>query len=469
MSSTSCWSTPQWRRGPRCEPACRYRRHPPSRPGDRRDRPRRHGRAGPDHGSGRRRRRRPPVPRGPGGPGSGRRPAPPRRGAAHYAVLRPAGLGRLRVPHRGPDDGRGVPDPRRRGQRLGLRPDGPRRLVAGRPSRRAPGSPGGGQPRAGRASGRRPSAPARCAAAGLPNHIRRAWGPGWALVGDAAMHRDPVTGHGITDAFRDAELMSRALDGVLRGELAEAVAGHTYEALRHDLVPPSSTPTVRMSQYPPVDEFVAQQRRSTEAIEAEARFLSELPAWPALLAAAARRTGQPCTRTPPPRPRPCSSIGGEPPAAWRSASAVGPLVGPGRPSCSSARSPHHNRQTAINNQGEPNHDRHREPPRSATGSTPPPCSPPSTPCRAAASSRSSSSARRNRLGERTHSRGDHRRLLRCRHEHAHAVHVSRRITPPCWSETTTGRARRVPALRPGRLHDRRHRQHRRRARREAHR
>ena len=42
-----------------------------------------------------------------------------------------------------------------------------------------------------------------------------------------------------------------------------------------------------MSQYPPVDEFVAQQRRSTEAIEAEARFLSELPAWPALLAAAA--------------------------------------------------------------------------------------------------------------------------------------------------------------------------------------
>ena len=101
------------------------------------------------------------------------------------------------------------------------------------------------------------------------------------------MHRDPVTGHGITDAFRDAELMSRALDGVLRGELAEAVAGRTYEALRHDLVHEQFDATVRMSQYPPVDEFVAHQRRSTEAIEAEARFLSELPAWPALLAAAA--------------------------------------------------------------------------------------------------------------------------------------------------------------------------------------
>lgn len=123
--------------------------------------------------------------------------------------------------------------------------------------------------------------------AGLPNHIRRAWGPGWALVGDAAMHRDPVTGHGITDAFRDAELMARTLDRVLRGEEAEAAAGRAYEARRHELVHEQFDATVRMSQYPPVDEFVAQQRRSTEAIEAEAQVLSELPAWPAPLVAAA--------------------------------------------------------------------------------------------------------------------------------------------------------------------------------------
>ena len=123
--------------------------------------------------------------------------------------------------------------------------------------------------------------------AGLPNHIRRAWGPGWALVGDAAMHRDPVTGHGITDAFRDAELMARTLDRVLRGEEAEAAAGRAYEARRRELVHEQFDATVRMSQYPPVDEFVAQQRRSTEAIEAEAQVLSELPAWPAPLVAAA--------------------------------------------------------------------------------------------------------------------------------------------------------------------------------------
>ena len=49
----------------------------------------------------------------------------------------------------------------------------------------------------------------------LPNHRRRAAGPGWALVGDAGYHRDPITGHGITDAFRDAELLAEAATAML--------------------------------------------------------------------------------------------------------------------------------------------------------------------------------------------------------------------------------------------------------------
>jgi flavin-dependent dehydrogenase len=36
-------------------------------------------------------------------------------------------------------------------------------------------------------------------------------GPGWALVGDAGLHKDPVPGHGITDALRDAASLARAL------------------------------------------------------------------------------------------------------------------------------------------------------------------------------------------------------------------------------------------------------------------
>jgi len=56
--------------------------------------------------------------------------------------------------------------------------------------------------------------------AGLPGFLRRAAGPGWALVGDAGYFRDPITAHGITDALRESELFTRALcdrgeDGIL--------------------------------------------------------------------------------------------------------------------------------------------------------------------------------------------------------------------------------------------------------------
>jgi len=47
--------------------------------------------------------------------------------------------------------------------------------------------------------------------AGAPGVLRRAAGPGWALVGDAGYFRDPITAHGITDALRDAELLARAV------------------------------------------------------------------------------------------------------------------------------------------------------------------------------------------------------------------------------------------------------------------
>lgn len=46
---------------------------------------------------------------------------------------------------------------------------------------------------------------------GVRGILRRSTGPGWALVGDAGFFRDPLTAHGITDAFRDAELLARAI------------------------------------------------------------------------------------------------------------------------------------------------------------------------------------------------------------------------------------------------------------------
>jgi flavin-dependent dehydrogenase len=45
---------------------------------------------------------------------------------------------------------------------------------------------------------------------GRRGFLRRAYGPGWALVGDAGYFKDPLTAHGITDALRDAELLADA-------------------------------------------------------------------------------------------------------------------------------------------------------------------------------------------------------------------------------------------------------------------
>jgi len=49
--------------------------------------------------------------------------------------------------------------------------------------------------------------------AGMRGFLRQPWGDGWALVGDAGYMTDPITAHGITNALRDAELLSRAIIG----------------------------------------------------------------------------------------------------------------------------------------------------------------------------------------------------------------------------------------------------------------
>ncbi len=44
----------------------------------------------------------------------------------------------------------------------------------------------------------------------VPNFYRASHGPGWVLVGDAGHDQDPCTAQGITNAFRDAELVAGA-------------------------------------------------------------------------------------------------------------------------------------------------------------------------------------------------------------------------------------------------------------------
>ena len=51
----------------------------------------------------------------------------------------------------------------------------------------------------------------------MRNFFRKPYGPGWALVGDAAYHKDSITAQGITDAFLEAEHCAAALDEVFAG------------------------------------------------------------------------------------------------------------------------------------------------------------------------------------------------------------------------------------------------------------
>jgi 2-polyprenyl-6-methoxyphenol hydroxylase-like FAD-dependent oxidoreductase len=65
---------------------------------------------------------------------------------------------------------------------------------------------------------------------GLAGWMRRPWGAGWALVGDAGYFKDPLTAHGITDALVHAELLTQAV--VAGGTPAELRA---YEQQRDAL------------------------------------------------------------------------------------------------------------------------------------------------------------------------------------------------------------------------------------------
>ncbi|MCZ7528727.1 MAG: FAD-dependent monooxygenase [Acidimicrobiia bacterium] len=70
---------------------------------------------------------------------------------------------------------------------------------------------------------------------GLPALVRRPHGPGWALVGDAGHHKDAASGHGISSAFRDAELLARSLHASARGDEPERAALAGFEARRDAL------------------------------------------------------------------------------------------------------------------------------------------------------------------------------------------------------------------------------------------
>jgi flavin-dependent dehydrogenase len=70
-------------------------------------------------------------------------------------------------------------------------------------------------------------------AADLPNFYRKPYGPGWALVGDAGLHKDPFMALGICDGFRDVEFLASAIVEGLGGRRPMDEALADYEATRN--------------------------------------------------------------------------------------------------------------------------------------------------------------------------------------------------------------------------------------------
>lgn len=89
----------------------------------------------------------------------------------------------------------------------------------------------------------------------VPNFFRKPYGPGWALVGDAGYHRDPVTAMGISDAFRDAEHLTTGLDEALSGRCPADEALAEYERRRNEAAEPLFRHTVQMARYQPLDRL----------------------------------------------------------------------------------------------------------------------------------------------------------------------------------------------------------------------
>jgi flavin-dependent dehydrogenase len=111
-----------------------------------------------------------------------------------------------------------------------------------------------------------------------PNQLRQAFGPGWALVGDAGYYRDAITAYGICDAFRDAELLAVALDRALDGDGEETTALAAYQQQRDQALREIFEITCRLAAYPPVPTFVELQKQLSAAIDTQAAALAARPA-----------------------------------------------------------------------------------------------------------------------------------------------------------------------------------------------
>lgn len=147
----------------------------------------------------------------------------------------------------------------------------------------------------------------------VPNFLRKPYGAGWALVGDAGCHKDPYLALGICDAFRDAELLAEALDEGFARRVPLDVALADYERRRNGETLPDYRRNLQAARFEPLPADVADLRRAVRGDqEATNRFLMTiegmLPAEPVFHPQSPRGLrDRPALRLPTERSRPVAA------------------------------------------------------------------------------------------------------------------------------------------------------------------
>jgi 2-polyprenyl-6-methoxyphenol hydroxylase-like FAD-dependent oxidoreductase len=105
------------------------------------------------------------------------------------------------------------------------------------------------------------------------NFFRQAYGPGWALVGDAGHHKDSINAHGITDSFVQAELLA----GELGGDLGDPVRLHAalarFAAARDELMTPNYRTNLLTARLDPTPDRIATLRVVQDSPSLTDRYL----------------------------------------------------------------------------------------------------------------------------------------------------------------------------------------------------
>jgi 2-polyprenyl-6-methoxyphenol hydroxylase-like FAD-dependent oxidoreductase len=107
--------------------------------------------------------------------------------------------------------------------------------------------------------------------ADLPSFLRRPFGSGWALVGDAGCHKDPFMALGICDAFRDADFLATAVHAGLAGESPLDAALMKYEQCRNEATMADYRENIAQAKFAPMPAQLLQLRAALRGNEEDTR------------------------------------------------------------------------------------------------------------------------------------------------------------------------------------------------------